>query len=112
MTMIPLLTKFRERANTQVPYTPLGISDNYSTPSIPVPPQGTFQPLPRAGHGGPTMGYEPHSHPPLPPYSHADYVRQDYPTQPPPEPADGRGDIQPKAELQTFPAIPSAPPLQ
>lgn len=112
MTMIPLLTKFRERANTQVPYTPLGISDNYSTPSIPVPPQGTFQPLPRAGHGGPTMGYEPHSHPPLPPYSHADYVRQDYPTQPPPEPADGRGDIQPKAELQTFPATPSAPPLQ
>jgi hypothetical protein len=114
MTMIPLLTKFRERANTRVPYTPLGVSDNYSTPSVPVPPQGTFQvpPRPGAGHGH-TMGYAPQSHPPLPPYSHTDYVRQDYPTQPPPEPTRGRGiNIQPKAEMQSFPVAPSAPPLQ
>lgn len=41
------------------------------------------------------------------PYSHADYMRQDYPTQPPPESADGHEDIQPRAELQTFPATPA-----
>lgn len=75
MTMIPLLTKFRERANTGVPYTPLGVSDNYSTSGVAVPPQGTFQPLPHPGAGhGPSMAYAPHSQPPLPPYSHMDYM--------------------------------------
>lgn len=112
--MIPLLTKYRERANAgAVPYAPLSVGDNYSTPSVSVPPQGTFQPLPGAGRG-PSMVYAPHSHPPLPPYSHTDYAGQNYPTQLPqgaPEPGDGHGkDNQPQAELQPLPAAPSAPP--
>lgn len=113
MTMIPLLTKFRERANTGVPYTPLGVSDNYSTPGVPVPQQGTFQPVPRPGGHGPSTAYAPHSLPPLPLYSQMDYTGQSYPTQLPPQPVDGYGrDNQPQAELHSFPAAPSAPPMQ
>ena len=112
ITMIPLLRKFRERANTGHPYVPFGISDQHSVTTVStahassnVIPQ-SIHPAQTTSHG-PNPAVLPNAHPPLHPYGPMNITEQN-----PPYPGQycySGKEAQPRADLLDFAAAPIAP---
>ena len=122
--MIPLLRKFRERANTGHAYVPLGVNDQHYVTTVSTATNVTHQntlPAQTTSHGS-NPAVLPSVHTSLPPYAPMNIIGQNspypgqYSTKPPTQhsnqPCYSGNEAQPQADLLDFAAAPTAPPPQ